>query len=157
MEERQKQVTVTVKVDERVKTLLGKCAAEVGLSLSQYVRNIIYCKLMDYSIMPGLKLLKLDHLKIYSQAVPGEMDLGSDVPEVSREVNISVIVGEDVKGKLLKISTDLGLTLKQVARNFIYLALYEHDLLRKLRMIRIAKIANGFMASIGKLYQSHKT
>lgn len=156
MEARAKQVTITVKVDERVKALLGKCAAEVGLSLSQYVRNIIYCTLLDYNIMPSLKLLKLDHGKIYSQAAPGEAELGFDLPASAGEVNISVIVGEEVKGKLLKIATDLGLTLKQVVRNFIYLALYEHDLLRKLRMIGIAKIANGFMASLGKLYQSHK-
>jgi|GEM_PF-5988984 len=147
---KQKNVTITVKVNERVKTLIEKCAQEVGLSLSQYTRNIIYCTLNDYNIMPNLKLLKLDHLKIYSQAE--NLNIRLYEPDTTREVNISVIVGENVKAKLEKISTDLGLTLKQVARNFIYVALYEHDLLRKLRMVQIAKIANGFMASLSRVF-----
>jgi len=154
MAAKQKNVTITVKVDERVKILLGKCAQEVGLSLSLYTRNIIYCTLNDYNIMPSLKLLKLDHLKIYSQAENLNIQLYE--PEITRGVNISVIVGENVKLKLEKIASDLGLTLKQVARNFIYVALYEHDLLRKLRMVQIAKIANGFMASINKVFMPQR-
>jgi antitoxin component of RelBE/YafQ-DinJ toxin-antitoxin module len=147
-------VTITVKVDERVKTLLEKCSKEVGLSLSLYTRNIIYCTLNDYGIMANLKLIKLDHLQIYSQA--DNLDIKIYAPEIIKEVNISVILDENVKVKLEKISTDLGLTMKQVARNFIYVALYEHDLLRKLRMVQIGKIANGFMASINRVFMPQR-
>lgn len=154
MTAQKKNVTITVKVDGLVKTLLEKCAQELGLSLSLYVRNIIYCTLNDYNIMADLKLIKLDHLQIYLQGANLEPRI--DELEIGREVNISVIIDEKVKAKLAKISTDLGLTLKQVARNFIYVALYEHDLLRKLRMVQIGKIANGFMASINRVFMPQK-
>lgn len=154
MTAKNRNVTITVKVDERVKTLLEKCSGEVGLSLSLYIRNIIYCTLNDYSIMTNLKLIKLDHLQIYSQA--DNLEVMAQEPETARDVNISVILDRSVKVKLEKIAIDLGLTLKQVARNFIYVALYEHDLLRKLRMVQIGKIANGFIASLNRVFQPQR-
>lgn len=154
MPAKKKNVTITVKVDERVKTLLEKCARELGLSLSLYARNIIYCTLNDYNIMADLKLLKLDHLQIYSQT--DKLDLTNYEPEITRQVNISIIIDAQVKARLAKIATDLGLTLKQVARNFIYVALYEHDLLRKLKMVQIGKIANGFMASLNRVFMPQR-
>ncbi|MCA1764842.1 MAG: DUF6290 family protein [Desulfobulbaceae bacterium] len=149
-----KNITITVKLDERIKTLLEKCSHETGLSLSQYVRNIIYSALEDYRILSDLKRINLDLFNISTKADTSRIKI--EEPGPSKEVNISVIIREDVKAKLEKISTDLGLTLKQVARNFIYVGLYEHDVLRKLGMVQIGKIANGFLASINKVFMPHK-
>lgn len=150
MAKKHKTVTISVKLDERVKKLLEESAYEVGLSLSEYARNIIYCTLDDYKILTKIKLLYFDSFGIYLD--PKNSHLKIEDIEQPKEVNISVIIREDVKLKLEEIADTLGLTMKQVVRNFIYVGLYEHDVLRKFRFYKLIKMANGFIASINKVF-----
>lgn len=149
MAKTEKNVTISIKLDERVKILLEESAHELGLSLSQYARNIIYCALDDFNILNNLNLFKLDLFSIYLNPKITHLKI-MDSDQV-KEVNISVIIREDVKHKLQEISDDLGLTMKQVARNFIYVGLYEHDIFKKLGFIRLGKTAKAFIAGIKKI------
>jgi antitoxin component of RelBE/YafQ-DinJ toxin-antitoxin module len=153
MAKNQKSVTITIKLDERVKILLEKSSHEMGLSLSQYARNIIYCALDDYKILKNLKLIKLESFNIYLN--PKDSHLKIQDTEQTKDVNISVIIREDVKHKLQEIADDLGLTLKQVARNFIYVGLYEHDIFKKLGLLRLGTSAKGFIASLISIFGAH--
>lgn len=150
MAKKHKSVTISVKLDERVKKLLEDSSAELGLSLSEYARNIIYCALSDLKILKNLKLLYFESFSIYLN--PKNSHLKIDDTEPAGEVNISVIIREDVKNKLEKIAEGLGMTMKQVVRNFIYVGLYEHDVLRKFGFVKIGKMANGFIANIQKVF-----
>ncbi len=153
MSKKEETVTITITIDENVKLLLEKAAHDVDLTLSKYARNIIYSTISDLKILKNLKLINLDLFKIYLS--PENIDLkGIELKEPSRDVNISVIIRKDIKEKLSKVADDLGLTLKQVTRNLIYVGLHEHHFLKNLGLIQVTKIAIGFTGYIKGFFES---
>ena len=140
-------VTITITIDENVKLLLEKSAHEVDMTLSKYARNIIYSTIDDFKILKNLKLLNLDLFRIYLS--PENIDLKDlELKPSFGEVNISVIIRKDIKESLSKIANDLGLTLKQVTRNLIYVGLHEHRFLKSFGLVHAMKIAIGFRGYI---------
>jgi len=143
MPKKDETVTITITIDENVKLLLEKAAHEVDLTLSRYARNLIYSTIDDLRILKNLKLINLDLFKIYLS--PENVDLKDiEFKSSSKEVNISVIIRKDIKEKLAAIADDLGLTLKQVSRNLIYVGLHEHRFLKQIGLVKVIKIAVGF-------------
>ena len=153
MSKKKETATITISIDENVKLLLEKSAHEIDLTLSKYARNIIYSSIDDYKILKNTKLINLDLFRIYLS--PENIDLKDlEIKIPSRNVIISVVIRKDIKEKLSKIAEDLGLTLKQLARNLIYVGLYEHSVLKQFGVIKVAKIARGFQAYIRKIFGS---
>ena len=143
MPKKDETVTITITLDENVKLLLEKSAHEVDLTLSRYARNLIYSTIDDLKILKNLKLINLDLFRIYLS--PENLDLKAiKLKPTSGDVNISVIIRKDIKEKLSIIANDLGLTLKQVTRNLIYVGLHEHEFLKKFGLVKVIKMAVGF-------------
>jgi ribosome biogenesis protein Tsr3 len=141
---------ISVAIDKDVKTLLEKYSREIDLTLSKFARNLIYIALDDFKILKQTGVIRLamafrSLLETFPKFKKREERKISEEEENS--VSISVIIDSEVKELLENYASETGLTLKMFARNLIYIALDDFELLRKAGLVRLACAFRKFMES----------
>lgn len=141
---------ISVTIDKDIKELLKKHAGELDLPTSRFARNLIYIALEDFNILDQAGVLKfvgrfrkiLETLPKYTKIVEKKVAKAE-----AKGVTISVVIDINTKELLEKYADEIGLTLKILARNLIYVALDDFKLLKKTGVIRLAGAFKKFLES----------
>ena len=141
---------ISVAIDKDVKALLEKYSREIDLTLSKFARNLIYIALDDFKILKQTGVIRLAMaFRSLLETFPkfNERERKKISEEEENAVTISVIIDSEIKELLESYANETGLTVKMFARNLIYIALDDFELLRKVGLVRLAQAFRKFMDS----------
>lgn len=153
---------ITVSIDEDVRISLDTIAGELDLTISKLARNLIYATLDDYQLPEkfGLGVVSKRILAFRSQCkVLEKQTVSEGYLDEEQEFNaqISVVIDTEVKESLEHLSKVLGIPVKMLARNFIYIGLRDFKLLKKVGIVQAAVAFDSFMRAFFKRPSDEET
>lgn len=151
MKEQQKSVTISISIDQDVKKELENYASDMDLTISRLSRNLIYIALDDFKILNPIKLgkqmlpLNIDHFKRSATEYSNFSEFAQNQDEMTKPVQISVIIRQDIKEQMECYAKQLNMPLKMFATNMLYVGLKSINLLNKVGLIKLATAFRNFI------------
>lgn len=147
MKKSKKTSVITVSLDSDVKADLDQMSLELDLTISKLARNLIYTTLDDYELLNVFGINKhIYNFRASCNSLQGiDSFEKSDAKSVDSNAQISIIIDSEVKGILERYANNLEVTLKQFARNLIYIGLNDLKLLKKTGVLRLSVAFDQFI------------